>query len=64
MSEARTAPRGMNGFQAGADRLGARRGPGGFHSRATFGEGRWMDQVVPRAVTRAQEGDREALRFL
>ena len=54
----------MNGLQARADRLGTMRQPGRFHSKSSLDEGPGPDPIVVKAVARAKEGDREAVRFL
>jgi RNA polymerase sigma-70 factor (ECF subfamily) len=54
----------INGFQARADELGTTRSPGRFRAKATFDDDPGLERTVARAVARAQEGDREALRFL
>src|SRR3978361_2206961 len=46
-----------------ADELGSQRS-GGFRSKASLDEGSGPDPVVLRAVARAKQGDREAVRFL
>ena len=56
------APHAMNGLQARADRLGTTRPAGRFSAKTTLETG--SDPVVSRAVARAKEGDREAVRFL
>jgi RNA polymerase sigma-70 factor (ECF subfamily) len=59
----RTASR-MNGLQARADRLGTERPAGAFRAKATLDETPGTAPLVARAVARAKEGDREAVRFL
>jgi RNA polymerase sigma-70 factor (ECF subfamily) len=59
----RTATR-MNGLQARADRLGTERPAGAFRAKATLDETPGTAPLVARAVARAKEGDREAVRFL
>jgi RNA polymerase sigma-70 factor, ECF subfamily len=59
----RTASR-MNGLQARADRLGTERPAGAFRAKATLDESPGTAPLVARAVARAKEGDREAVRFL
>lgn len=54
----------INGFQARADELSTTRVAGRFCSRTTPPEGPGTEPIVARAVARAKEGDREALRFL
>jgi len=51
------------GFQAHADALSTR-SPGPFRARTTLNEPSGGDRVLTRAVQRAKEGDREALRYL
>jgi RNA polymerase sigma-70 factor, ECF subfamily len=57
-----TGDRAINGLQARADRLGTTRSAGRFCAKSTLDGG--SDPVVVRAVVRAKEGDREAVRFL
>jgi RNA polymerase sigma-70 factor (ECF subfamily) len=54
----------MNGIQARADRLGTARPSGAFRAKAALDEGPGTAPIVARAVARAKEGDREAVRFL
>jgi RNA polymerase sigma-70 factor (ECF subfamily) len=54
----------MNGIKARADRLGTARAPGAFRAKATLDDGPGTAPIVARAVARAKEGDREAVRFL
>jgi RNA polymerase sigma-70 factor (ECF subfamily) len=54
----------MNGLQARADQLGTARPGGRFRCKTSLDEGATPDPVVARAVARAKEGDREAVRFL
>jgi RNA polymerase sigma-70 factor (ECF subfamily) len=54
----------MNGLQARADRLGTERPSGAFRAKATLDESLATAPTVARAVARAKEGDREAVRFL
>jgi RNA polymerase sigma-70 factor (ECF subfamily) len=54
----------MNGLQARADRLGTERPSGAFRAKATLDESPATAPMVARAVARAKEGDREAVRFL
>jgi len=51
-------------LQARADRLGTTREAGRFRAKASLDEGSSRDGTVARAVARAKEGDREAVRFL
>jgi RNA polymerase sigma-70 factor, ECF subfamily len=53
-----------DGIQARADRLGSERAPGAFRAKASLDEGPGSAPLVARAVARAKEGDREAVRFL
>jgi RNA polymerase sigma-70 factor (ECF subfamily) len=59
-----TPPSLMNGLQARADRLGTARQSGAFRAKATLDDGPGTAPIVARAVARAKEGDREAVRFL
>jgi len=54
----------INGFQARADALENTRQAGGFRSKSALDEVSSRDRIVGRAVARAKEGDREAVRFL
>jgi RNA polymerase sigma-70 factor (ECF subfamily) len=54
----------LNGLQAQADRLGMTRPVGRFRTKTSLDEGPSPDPTVARAVARAKEGDREAVRFL
>ena len=54
----------INGLQARADELGTARPAGRFRSRSTLDDGGTSDRIVARAVARAKEGDREAVRYL
>jgi RNA polymerase sigma-70 factor (ECF subfamily) len=54
----------MNGLQARADRLGTARPAGRFGCKTSLDDSAALDPVVARAVARAKEGDREAVRFL
>lgn len=54
----------MNGLQARADELGTMRPGGRFRSKTKLDDGTVPDRIVRRAVARAKEGDREAVRFL
>jgi RNA polymerase sigma-70 factor, ECF subfamily len=54
----------INGLQARADELGTARPAGRFRSRSTLDDGPTPDRIVARAVQRAKEGDREAVRYL
>jgi RNA polymerase sigma-70 factor (ECF subfamily) len=54
----------INGYQARADRLGSLRESGGFTCKRSLDESPSVDRIVARAVARAKEGDREAVRFL
>jgi RNA polymerase sigma-70 factor (ECF subfamily) len=51
-------------LQARADQLGTTRQAGRFRAKASLDEGSSRDGTVARAVARAKEGDREAVRFL
>jgi RNA polymerase sigma-70 factor, ECF subfamily len=54
----------INGLQARADELDTARGGGRFQPRATLDDQVVPERIVTRAVARAKEGDREAVRFL
>jgi RNA polymerase sigma-70 factor, ECF subfamily len=54
----------MNGIKARADQLGTQRPSGAFRAKATLDESPASAPLVARAVARAKEGDREAVRFL
>ena len=54
----------MNGLKAGADKLGTERPSGAFRAKASIDESAASAPMVARAVARAKEGDREAVRFL
>jgi RNA polymerase sigma-70 factor, ECF subfamily len=54
----------INGIQARADELSTARQAGRFRSKTTMDDGPMADRIVSRAVERAKEGDREAVRFL
>lgn len=54
----------VNGFQARADELGTMRPGARFRPKTALDDGAVPDHVVSRAVARAKEGDREAVRFL
>jgi RNA polymerase sigma-70 factor (ECF subfamily) len=58
------APSETYDLQARADRLGTTRQAGGFRAKSTLDEGTLRDATIARAVARAKEGDREAVRFL
>jgi RNA polymerase sigma-70 factor, ECF subfamily len=51
-------------IQVGADRLGSERTPGAFRAKSSLDESAASAPLVARAVARAKEGDREAVRFL
>jgi RNA polymerase sigma-70 factor (ECF subfamily) len=55
---------GVDAFQAHADGLDTTRPTGGFRTKASIEDPRVPDHLVSRAVARAKEGDREAVRFL
>jgi RNA polymerase sigma-70 factor, ECF subfamily len=52
------------GMTACADRLGGARQPGAFRSKARLDETPELRSTLARAIARAKEGDREAVRFL
>jgi RNA polymerase sigma-70 factor (ECF subfamily) len=52
------------GMTACADRLGVARQPGAFRSKARLDETPALRSTLARAIARAKEGDREAVRFL
>jgi RNA polymerase sigma-70 factor (ECF subfamily) len=54
----------INGLRVRADALGTARPPGCFHARTSLDDAGVPDRIVARAVARAKEGDREAVRFL
>jgi RNA polymerase sigma-70 factor (ECF subfamily) len=54
----------INGIQARADELASVRPNGRFRSVTTMDDSPQGDSIVGRAVARAKEGDREAVRFL
>ncbi|HEY4094157.1 MAG TPA: sigma-70 family RNA polymerase sigma factor [Baekduia sp.] len=54
----------MNGIKARADQLGTQRPAGAFRAKASLDESPASAPLVARAVARAKEGDREAVRFL
>jgi RNA polymerase sigma-70 factor (ECF subfamily) len=54
----------MNGIQARADQLGTARPAGAFRAKSSLDESPASAPMVARAVARAKEGDREAVRFL
>jgi RNA polymerase sigma-70 factor (ECF subfamily) len=54
----------MNGIKARADQLGTQRPSGAFRAKASLDESPASAPLVARAVARAKEGDREAVRFL
>jgi RNA polymerase sigma-70 factor (ECF subfamily) len=54
----------INGLQARADELGTARTGGRFRSKSTLDDSAAGDRTVARAVARAKEGDREAVRYL
>jgi RNA polymerase sigma-70 factor (ECF subfamily) len=54
----------VDAFRARADELGATRMPGRFHSSPAPTDSLDRTRIVAQAVARAQEGDREAVRFL
>jgi RNA polymerase sigma-70 factor (ECF subfamily) len=54
----------IDGFQARADELATTRPTGRFRCKATLDDDPGADRTVVRAVARAKEGDREAMRFL
>jgi RNA polymerase sigma-70 factor (ECF subfamily) len=51
-------------LRARADELGTSRPGGGFRCKASIDDASVPDHIVTRAVARAKEGDREAVRFL
>ena len=53
-----------NGFQAFSSGLNAARGDGKFRTKLSIDDSSVPDRIVSRAVARAKEGDREAVRFL
>jgi RNA polymerase sigma-70 factor (ECF subfamily) len=54
----------MDSFRARADELDTNRPGGGFRTKASIDDAAVPDRIVTRAVARAKEGDREAVRFL
>lgn len=62
--EARRVRQAPDAFRAHADELGTNRTGGGFRTKASIDDPSVPDHLVARAVVRAQEGDREAVRFL
>ena len=54
----------INGIKARADQLGTQRPSGAFRAKASLDESPASAPLVARAVARAKEGDREAVRFL
>jgi RNA polymerase sigma-70 factor, ECF subfamily len=54
----------INGLQARADELDVARRGGRFQARATIDDQLVPERIITRAVARAKEGDREAVRFL
>jgi RNA polymerase sigma-70 factor (ECF subfamily) len=54
----------INGLQARADELDTARPTGRFRTKTSLDEGSRSDPIVMRAVARAKEGDREAVRYL
>jgi RNA polymerase sigma-70 factor (ECF subfamily) len=54
----------INGIRARADRLDGERPSGAFRAKAALDDGPGTAPIVARAVARAKEGDREAVRFL
>jgi RNA polymerase sigma-70 factor (ECF subfamily) len=54
----------INGIKARADQLGTARPSGSFRAKASLDDGPGTAPIVARAVARAKEGDREAVRFL
>jgi RNA polymerase sigma-70 factor, ECF subfamily len=54
----------VNGIKARADQLGTQRPSGAFRAKASLDETPASAPLVARAVARAKEGDREAVRFL
>lgn len=61
---AHVADRSRHQIQAAADRLAMDDRPGGFSPRPAPNETQRTRQMVARAVARAKEGDRDAVRFL
>jgi RNA polymerase sigma-70 factor, ECF subfamily len=53
-----------NGFQAFAHELNTARPGGRFRSKLSIDDSSVPERIVSRAVARAKEGDREAVRFL
>jgi RNA polymerase sigma-70 factor (ECF subfamily) len=53
-----------NGFQAFARELTSARAGGRFRSKPSIDDSPVPDRIVSRAVARAKEGDRDAVRFL
>jgi RNA polymerase sigma-70 factor (ECF subfamily) len=53
-----------NRFRARADLLGSTRQLSGFRGKTSMDDGPEATRLVSQAVSRAKEGDREALRFL
>jgi len=53
-----------NRFRERADQLDNTRPAGGFRMKTRLDEGPELDRVVAQAVTRAKDGDQEAVRFL
>jgi RNA polymerase sigma-70 factor (ECF subfamily) len=51
-------------IRAKADRLGTQRSAGAFRAKSSLDESSSSAALVSRAVARAKEGDREAVRFL
>jgi RNA polymerase sigma-70 factor (ECF subfamily) len=58
-----TTPK-THGMTACADRLGVARKPGAFRSKARLDENPELRATLTRAIARAKEGDREAVRFI
>jgi RNA polymerase sigma-70 factor, ECF subfamily len=54
----------VNGLQARGDELGMHRSAGRFRANTDLEHDPDVDRLVARAVARAKEGDREAVRFL
>jgi RNA polymerase sigma-70 factor (ECF subfamily) len=54
----------LGGMTACADRLGEARQPGAFRSKARLDDKPELRATLSRAIARAKEGDREAVRFL
>lgn len=63
-SDAHRVRPGHDPFRARADELGTSRPGGGFRTKTSIDDPSVPDHLVMRAVARAQEGDREAVRFL